>query len=70
MMVDTFADLLCHPGVVEVYDAAADTWASLAPMSIPRHGSSAATVNGSIYIPAGGTASGTPCTDAFDVYTP
>ncbi|KAK1753234.1 kelch repeat-containing protein [Echria macrotheca] len=55
---------------VEVYDAAADSWAELAPMNIPRHGSSAATVNGSIYIPAGGTASGTPCTDAFDVYTP
>ncbi|KAK3377597.1 kelch domain-containing protein [Podospora didyma] len=55
---------------VEVYDTETDTWASLAPMNIPRHGSSAAAVGGRIYIPGGGTASGTPATAAFDVFTP
>ncbi|KAM7206880.1 galactose oxidase [Naviculisporaceae sp. PSN 640] len=55
---------------VEVYDTATDSWEVLPPMVIPRHGSYAVAVNGSIYIPGGGTASGTPATAAFDVFTP
>lgn len=55
---------------VEVYDTATDTWTRLPPMRIPRHGSSAVATGGSIYIPGGGTASGMPCTDAFDAYIP
>ena len=55
---------------VEVYDTATDAWTKLPPMRIPRHGSYAAEARGLIYIPGGGTASGTPCTDAFDAYTP
>ncbi|KAK4184519.1 hypothetical protein QBC35DRAFT_505780 [Podospora australis] len=55
---------------VEAYDTAADTWRRLSPMGIPRHGSSAVSVGGKVYIPGGGTASGMPCTDKFDVFTP
>lgn len=55
---------------VEVYDTETDSWSKLAPMRIPRHGSYAAELGGAIYIPGGGTESGTPCTDAFDAYTP
>jgi len=55
---------------VEVYDTVADSWEKLAPMEIPRHGTYAAVADGKVYIPGGGTASGTPCTDAFDVYSP
>ncbi|KAK0644154.1 hypothetical protein B0T16DRAFT_438335 [Cercophora newfieldiana] len=55
---------------VEVYDTVTDTWASLAPMKIPRHGSAAVVIDGKIYIPGGGTAMGTPATAAFDVYSP
>ncbi|KAK3322911.1 hypothetical protein B0H66DRAFT_515627 [Apodospora peruviana] len=55
---------------VEVYDTESDTWASLPAMRIPRHGSCAVAVNGSVYIPGGGTASGTPATAAFDSFTP
>lgn len=55
---------------VEMYDTATDTWRSLAPMKLPRHGSAAAVVAGKIYIPGGGTAMGNPATAAFDVYTP
>ena len=51
---------------VEVYDVEADAWSALAPMKIPRHGSSAVVLNGTVYIPGGGTASGMPATDAFD----
>lgn len=55
---------------VEVYDTTTDTWASLGRMPIAKHGSYAVAANGSIYIPGGGTASGTPATDIFDVFTP
>jgi N-acetylneuraminic acid mutarotase len=55
---------------VEVYDTVTDSWEKLGPMEIPRHGTYAAEVDGKIYILGGGTATGTPCTAAFDVYTP
>ena len=54
----------------EVYDTVTDSWAKLEPMKIPRHGSYAVAVDGKVYIPGGGTASGTPATAAFDVFTP
>ena len=55
---------------VEVYDTVTDTWAALGSMKLPRHGSAAAVINGTIYIPGGGTAMGTPATAAFDAFTP
>ncbi|KAM7185413.1 galactose oxidase [Rhypophila sp. PSN 637] len=55
---------------IEVYDTATDSWEQLGDMKIPRHGSYSVAVNGSVYIPGGGTASGLPATAAFDVFTP
>ncbi|SPO05536.1 uncharacterized protein DNG_08223 [Cephalotrichum gorgonifer] len=55
---------------VEVYDAEADEWEVLEPMELPRHGASAAAVDGRIYIPGGGTQQGLGATDFFDVYEP
>jgi N-acetylneuraminic acid mutarotase len=40
---------------VEAYDPAADTWAVLAPMLTPRHGTGAAELNGKLYVPGGAT---------------
>jgi N-acetylneuraminic acid mutarotase len=39
--------------VNEAYDAAADSWEAHPPMPAPRHGTGAATVDGTIYIPGG-----------------
>jgi N-acetylneuraminic acid mutarotase len=38
---------------VEVYDVAADTWAAEAPMPEPRHGTGAAALGGTLYVPGG-----------------
>jgi N-acetylneuraminic acid mutarotase len=55
----------------EVYDVTADSWAKLAPMSKPRHGTFAATVGGKIYLPGGGTTNGLNSDVAYlDVYEP
>lgn len=55
----------------EVYDITTDTWAKLAPMSKPRHGTFAATVGGKIYLPGGGTTNGLNTDVAYlDVYEP
>ena len=42
----------------EVYDIAAGTWRTDAPMPTPRHGIGAAVVDQRIYIPGGGTRQG------------
>lgn len=55
---------------VEVYDTETDEWEVLEPMDLPRHGTSAAAVDGRIYIPGGGIVEGVGATDAFDVFTP
>ncbi|CAG8958488.1 hypothetical protein HYFRA_00009802 [Hymenoscyphus fraxineus] len=55
----------------EVYDVVSDFWESLGPMDIPRHGTSAVGVNGSIYIPGGGTKiGGDGPVDFFSVFEP
>jgi N-acetylneuraminic acid mutarotase len=43
---------------VEAYDPATDTWRSLPPMGIPRHGIQAAAIGNRIYIPGGATTEG------------
>lgn len=55
---------------VEVYDAETDVWDVLEPMDLPRHGTSAAAVNGRIYIPGEGIVEGVGATDAFDAFSP
>ncbi|KAH8898848.1 galactose oxidase [Thozetella sp. PMI_491] len=55
----------------EVYDTEAGTWTKLRPMKTPRHGTAAAASDGKIYIPGGGTTSGTGSdTNIFEVFTP
>ncbi|KAF5336440.1 hypothetical protein D9611_006602 [Ephemerocybe angulata] len=55
---------------VEAYDVKRDTWEKLEKMKLPRHGTSATSIGGGIYIPGGGiTQSGSPV-DAFDVFYP
>jgi N-acetylneuraminic acid mutarotase len=53
----------------EVYDARSDSWASLAPMPIPRHGIGAAAIGDRIFIPGGATVQGFGATGAHEVYT-
>jgi N-acetylneuraminic acid mutarotase len=52
----------------EVYDVTTDSWKSLAPMKMPRHGTQAVTVGQKIYLPGGGGQQGFGLdTDYFDV---
>jgi N-acetylneuraminic acid mutarotase len=53
----------------EAYDTARDRWHRLAPMPVPRHGTAAAAVGRTIYIPGGGTAGGGAPVDVHDAYT-
>lgn len=39
---------------VEAYDTVEDTWFSLMPMDLPRHGTGAVALNGRIWLPGGG----------------
>jgi N-acetylneuraminic acid mutarotase len=41
-------------GQVEAYDTMTDTWSSLPPMEVPRHGTGAVALAGNIWIPGGG----------------
>ena len=54
----------------EAYDTRKDTWTRLAPMSIPRHGTSATSIGGGIYIPGGSVAQGTGPVDSFTEFIP
>lgn len=54
----------------EAYVTVTDTWRKLAPMALPRHGTSAVSVGGGIYIPGGSIAEGAGPVDAFDVFRP
>ncbi|KAK0622725.1 hypothetical protein B0T14DRAFT_451896, partial [Immersiella caudata] len=38
----------------EVYDTVGDSWTRLAPMKLPRHGTSAVAIGGRVYVPGGG----------------
>ena len=42
----------------DVYDPAANTWRTMAPMRTPRHGMGAAGVGNTLYVPGGATAQG------------
>jgi N-acetylneuraminic acid mutarotase len=53
---------------VSVYDPATDTWQSLAPMLVPRHGNGAAVLDGRIYIPGGATRQGAGATNENSVF--
>ncbi|KAG9230841.1 putative kelch domain-containing protein 8B [Amylocarpus encephaloides] len=52
----------------EAYNTKTDTWTSLKPMVLPRHGTSAAAVGGRVYIPGGGIQQQLGGTDYFDVF--
>ncbi|MBX3228634.1 MAG: kelch repeat-containing protein [Labilithrix sp.] len=43
---------------VEAYSIAADRWEALPAMPTPRHGTGAATIDGVVYVPGGGTRQG------------
>lgn len=51
---------------VEIYDLDSDTWISLDPMAVPRHGIGAANVDELIYVPGGATRAGFAATDYSD----
>ena len=55
---------------VEVYDPVTDTWQVLPPMPTPRHGTGAATVGSTIYVPGGATVAGFGAVDTHESLTP
>ena len=55
---------------VEVYDTITDKWEILSPMPFPRHGTNAATMGCSIYIPGGGNVTTASAQDTNFVYRP
>lgn len=52
----------------EVFDTATETWTSLAPMRLPRHGTSAVAVGDAVYVPGGGIVQGATPVNITDVY--
>ena len=55
---------------VEAYNIDDDSWTSLGPMDLPRHGMGAATIGGRIVVPGGGTTRGFDAVDHVDVFVP
>jgi N-acetylneuraminic acid mutarotase len=55
---------------VEAYDAAANTWATLAMMPVPRHGMGAAAIGDQVYVPGGATKQGFGAVATFEILTP
>ncbi len=56
--------------VNEEFDAASNSWRTVAPMSTPRHGTGGAVIGTTVYTPGGGTISQThnsAANDAFDL---
>ncbi|MGW4025321.1 Kelch repeat-containing protein [Streptomyces sp. NPDC005009] len=54
----------------EAYDTERDRWQRLAPMPVPRHGTAAVAVRGTIHIPGGGIQGGAGPVDVNDAYRP
>ncbi|GAA1246582.1 Kelch repeat-containing protein [Streptomyces javensis] len=54
----------------EAYDTVRDRWQRLAPMPVPRHGTAAVAVGGTVLIPGGGIAGGGSPVDVNDAYRP
>ncbi|GAA3935517.1 Kelch repeat-containing protein [Actinoplanes auranticolor] len=55
---------------VEAYDTRRDRWQRLAPMPVPRHGTAAVTVGGTVHIPGGGDQGGGSPLDVHDAFRP
>ncbi len=53
----------------EEYDPLTNTWRTLQPMLTPRHGASAATVNGVVYVAGGGPTGGSAFTDVNEAFS-
>lgn len=53
----------------EAFDTISDSWEKLAPMKLPRHGTSAVGVGRSVYIPGGGIFIGPGPVADFDTFT-
>jgi N-acetylneuraminic acid mutarotase len=51
---------------VELYDPDTDTWATIDPMAVPRHGIGGATVGELVYVPGGAIRAGFAATDHHD----
>jgi N-acetylneuraminic acid mutarotase len=56
-------------GEVEVFNPATNTWRSLSPMPIPRHGIWASVIGNNIFLPGGGSVSGFGATNVNTVFT-
>ncbi|MFC8939938.1 Kelch repeat-containing protein [Streptomyces griseoincarnatus] len=54
----------------EAYDTLRDRWERLAPMPVPRHGTAAVAVRGTIHIPGGGVLGGGAPVETNDAYRP
>ena len=53
---------------VEAYDTVTDTWSSLPPMEVPRHGTGAVALDGRIWIPGGGVKTAMAPAGIFDSF--
>jgi len=53
---------------VEAYDTVTDTWSSLPPMEVPRHGAGAVALDGRIWIPGGGVKTAMAPVGIFDSF--
>jgi hypothetical protein len=54
---------------VEAYDPAGDAWTALAPMPTPRHGTGAATLGRTLYLPGGATVQAFGAVDTHEAYS-
>lgn len=54
----------------EAYDAAANTWTTLAPMPAPRHGMGGDVIGGRMYVPGGADRQGLGAVATHDILTP
>ncbi len=55
---------------VEVFDSVRDEWYELGSMSIPRHGTGAVAIGGTLYVPGGGVRYGAGPTVAMSLFDP
>jgi N-acetylneuraminic acid mutarotase len=53
---------------VGAYDTVGDTWSSLSPMEVPRHGTGAVALDGRIWIPGGGVKTAMAPVGIFDSF--
>ena len=54
----------------ESYDPVGDAWTAHEPMRTPRHGTGAASVGGTIYVPGGANVEGFGFVDTVESFTP